>query len=420
MPEQATSTIGKILAFIGSIIHYIVLKVSTVIQDRLYTNKILFNTCWEDPRLDTEAFDLGEEDKIVMITSAGCNALAYLLDNPGHIYCIDRNPCQNSILDLKIAAIKTLSYEDFWQLFGLGFYPNFTKELYPKLRPLLSKDSQVHWDKHSYYFDAKGWRKSFYYHGSCGGIAYILHLYMKMYPGLLADCQKLFDETDLKEQKKTYYRDVHNKLWNPVVKAFVRSSWSMACCGIPVEQQKLLAGEAGDFSKIGIWIMEQLEYCWSELPIHENYFWRVYIKGRYSKTCCPDYLKEENFQTLKERVDRISMHTTTIAEFLREHKTADISRFVLLDHQDWMATKPEILEDEWQAILDTSAPNTRYFWRSASPDTQFIYDTEVKYQGKRRTIESLVDRKTELAERLHPLDRVHTYTSFHIAHLKSE
>ena len=42
-----------------------------------------------------------------------------------------------------------------------------------------------------------------------------------------------------------------------------------------------------------------LESVFAYLPMHDNYFWRVYLTGEYSPTCCPEYLKQGNFELLK-------------------------------------------------------------------------------------------------------------------------
>lgn len=41
----------------------------------MHLKNLVYNTCWEDPRLDREAMQLQPDDEVVMITSAGCNAL---------------------------------------------------------------------------------------------------------------------------------------------------------------------------------------------------------------------------------------------------------------------------------------------------------------------------------------------------------
>ena len=45
----------------------------------IHSYKLIYNTCWEDPRVDKQAMAIGPEDRIMVITSAGCNALDYAL-----------------------------------------------------------------------------------------------------------------------------------------------------------------------------------------------------------------------------------------------------------------------------------------------------------------------------------------------------
>jgi len=49
---------------------------------QVHGRTLIYNTCWEDPRLDRKMLGLGPESRVVMITSAGCSALDYLLDDP--------------------------------------------------------------------------------------------------------------------------------------------------------------------------------------------------------------------------------------------------------------------------------------------------------------------------------------------------
>jgi S-adenosylmethionine:diacylglycerol 3-amino-3-carboxypropyl transferase len=56
-----------------------------------------------------------------MITSAGCNALDYLLDGPAEIHAIDVNPRQNAVLELKLALIRRGEFDDLFEFFNPGF-----------------------------------------------------------------------------------------------------------------------------------------------------------------------------------------------------------------------------------------------------------------------------------------------------------
>ena len=156
----------------------------------------------------------------------------------------------------------------------------------------------------------------------------------------------------------------------------------------------------------------------SKLPLSDNYFWRVYINGEYTTECCPEYLKAENFEKLKGGlVDNVTTHTDTVQGFLEGHD-GQISRYVLLDHMDWLSDKYfEHLEAEWQAILDRAAPETRIIWRSGGLRTDFLDRVNVMVNGMERPLQELLRYERELAEELHEKCRVHTYGSFYIAEL---
>ena len=100
----------------------------------VHGNNLVYNTCWEDPRLDHVALKMTPQDNVLVITSAGCNALDYAIAGPNHVYAVDMNPRQNALLDLKIAGIRHLDYEDFFRLFGYGHHPDARKLYRDKLR----------------------------------------------------------------------------------------------------------------------------------------------------------------------------------------------------------------------------------------------------------------------------------------------
>ena len=96
------------------------------IFDALYSRPLVYNTCWEDPAVDRQALHLGPQDTVMVITSAGCNALDYALQGPAKVYAIDANPRQNALLELKMAGIRKLGFDDFFAIFGSGFLPDTT------------------------------------------------------------------------------------------------------------------------------------------------------------------------------------------------------------------------------------------------------------------------------------------------------
>src|SRR5437868_14932385 len=91
--------------------------VSSRVFKFVHGNNLVYNTCWEDPRLDRVALQIGPSDNILVITSAGCNALDYALCSPSNVYAVDMNPRQNALQELKKAAIKSLQFQDFIRMF---------------------------------------------------------------------------------------------------------------------------------------------------------------------------------------------------------------------------------------------------------------------------------------------------------------
>ena len=167
---------------------------------------------------------------------------------------------------------------------------------------------------------------------------------------------------------------------------------------------------------IADFIERRIETVFTQIPIHDNYFWRVYLTGEYSPTCCPEYLTPTNFARLKAGlVDRIRVWTGSVERYLLTHDET-ISRFVLLDHMDWLCSDGRgALQAEWQAIVTRATPGARAIWRSGGRDTAFVDDLDVRVDNQRRPVGSLLRYARDLAAELHARDRVHTYGSFHVA-----
>src|SRR5262245_25591802 len=124
--------------------------------NQMHGRNLIYNQCWEDPVIDKRALNIGASDRIVMITSAGCNALDYLLNSPERIDCVDLNPHQTALLELKLAAIRTLRYSEFFALFGEGRVGGHRALYRRRLRPFLSVPSRRIWDRRIDYFHPNG------------------------------------------------------------------------------------------------------------------------------------------------------------------------------------------------------------------------------------------------------------------------
>jgi S-adenosylmethionine-diacylglycerol 3-amino-3-carboxypropyl transferase len=388
--------------------------VSRRVFSAVHGNNLVYNICWEDPRLDRVALELQPTDDVLVITSAGCNALDYALCQPNHVYAVDMNPRQNALLELKQAAIRNLEYPDFFRLFGHGRMEGAAQVYERQLRAGLSNWSQRFWDKRIKWFDHP--RLSFYFRGTSGSFARLINHYVDHVAKVRPAVNELLNAESLEQQAEIYRQKVYPKFWSRPLKFFINRDVTMAMLGVPKAQRRQLETQYN--GHIAKFIHDSLEAVLTQVPIHDNYFWRVYLTGRYTADCCPEYVKEANFQRLKEGlVDRVSTHTDSVQGFLEKH-SGKISKFVLLDHMDWLSDNMfPLLESEWQAIVNAAAPGTRLIWRSGGLETDFIERVEVEVGGRAYRVPQLLTYHQALAAELHPQDRVHTYGSFYIADL---
>jgi S-adenosylmethionine-diacylglycerol 3-amino-3-carboxypropyl transferase len=393
-------------------------RVDQRVFDAIYSRALVYNACWEDPAVDRQALGLGPDDRMLVITSAGCNVLDYALDAPAAIHAVDANPRQSALLELKLAGIRRLDFDDFYGLFGDGRHPEFRALYRDLLRAELSPFARAYWDRNGHWFCGVDARDSFYFRGLSGAVARGFHGYLALQPRLRAALEALLAARTLAEQREIYDARVAPRLWTPPVRWALSRQLTLSMLGVPRPQREEV--ERQHPGGVAAFVREAVEYVARHLPIWSNYFWTVYLRGGYTRSCCPEYLKPANFRRLKGGLaSRVSVHTCTVTGFL-ERTQERLSRFVLLDHMDWMgAYRREELAEEWNAILERAAGAARIIFRSAHRTPAYLGALKVTTGGAPQPLLERLRFDDALARRLHEQDRVHTYAGFHIADVRA-
>ena len=376
-------------------------KAHDLVFNTVHQRNLIYNMCWEDPRIDRALLQLDPNSRVVVLTSAGCNTLDYLLDSPAEIHAVDMNPRQNALLSLKLALVKQQRFEDLFAMFGRGSHAAF-QQVYGDLRCDLPDYAQTFWDQKIGYFNQASQRRSFYYYGTSGLVAWVLSRYLLWRQDLGRQLFDLLDAPDLPEQRRIY-QALEPQLWGRLIAWLVRQPMTLAMVGVPRPQIRLIS-ERHPGGIVGF-VADKLRHVLTEVLIRDNYFWRAYLTGSYTSSCCPNYLRAEHFERLCTNRDRVMVHNATVSDFLRQNP-GQYSHFVLLDHQDWLAAhKPDALAEEWRLIFQNSRPGSRILLRSASLDASFLpawVHRYVRFYPKR-------------SESWHRQDRVGTYGSLHFA-----
>ena len=183
----------------------------------------------------------------------------------------------------------------------------------------------------------------------------------------------------------------------------------MTLLGVPSAQRNMIECE-GKNGKTNEFIRQILRKIFTTTLMRRNYFWRVYLTGSYTEECCPEYLKKENFETIRERLDRLHIHTATISDFLEQHPVR-FTHFNLLDHMDWLCeNQPEELDREIGYLQKRSMDEPTLLFRSAGMQNTFL---PLHIRNRLHFVKNNI-------EALHNRSRVGTYGSTHLAVLKRD
>lgn len=364
-------------------------KISTLWFKYLTSKYLIYNTCWEDPSIDRFLLDLKPSSDIFMISSAGDNAFDYLLDNPSSIDSVDINPYQNALLDLKCALFKNGNHEHLKELFLTGKSIHY-QTIFNTIENELDGFSSAFWNSRMYWFSPE---KGFYHQGLTGWFARFLNSLIDL-KGLRSAVDQLIQEDSNIRRTRLFNEKIEPILWKGFSKVLWKSDLVLGFAGIPSTQSSSIP-DLNDYMK------GTIRNLFVDRGVHSNYFWRLYLDGRYSEECCPNYLKAEYFESISKQLHKLSFSNETVTLFLNSvNKKYD--HFILLDHQDWLiGNGTNELEKEWIALINSSKPKAKILFRSVHKDLHFLPDFV-----KERTSVIPIDQNY-----LRQNDRVGTYPS---------
>ncbi|KAJ7497210.1 hypothetical protein FB451DRAFT_1458187 [Mycena latifolia] len=361
----------------------------------------IYSFTWEDPYEDMRHLQLSSNDSMFVITSAGDNALHYAaVSRPQRIHCVDMNPCQGHLMELKLAAIQCLDYDDFFALFGEGRHPNFRGLLDSKIAPYLSSSAYQFWR-----INAQSFSSSFYLRGYSGW-ALRLASYIFRLAGVSKDVEALCNADTLEQQEDIWRRKLRPVLLNQLVVALLKNPvfcWN--ALGVPLNQRKMLLDEGGVYE----FIRDTLDPLASAYLFKTgNYFYLLALLGHYTHSSCPEYLTRSGFDTLKanngQALDAFRLHTDSIVNVLRGLSDASLTRALIMDHLDWFTPGSPDIDEEAAELHRVLATGGSVFWRSAARKPW--YNANFERQGFKVT--SLGVRQGPEAA----IDRVNMYASF--------
>ncbi len=305
------------------------------IENRANFTIIRYANCWEDADILVKALSIKQGGNFLSIASGGDNSFALLVNNPSQVLAIDLNPSQLACVELKKEAFRTLSHREVLQF--LGVLPcDERKAVYSQLRTKLSTDAKGFWDQHLDFIE-KG----------------IIHVgkfenYFKLFRTRCLPLihspkriQKLMEPKDQKAREEFYHKKWNNIRWKLLFKLFF-SKRLMGKLGRDREFFKYVK------TSVSSRILTRATYGLSILPIDTNPYIEYILTGNFERNL-PFYLREENFEAIRQNLDKLVLFEGGLNEVFEAYPSLKFDAFNLSDIFEYMS--PEQYAEELKRIL---------------------------------------------------------------------
>jgi S-adenosylmethionine-diacylglycerol 3-amino-3-carboxypropyl transferase len=283
---------------------------------------LLYSQCWEDASIARAALRIQPGATVLAVAAAGDNVLALLADDPGRILAIDVNPAQTALLELKIAALRSLPGPGRAGAF-LGAAPSDDRvgTYRGQVRDALPDNARAWWDEHLDQV-ARGVIHAGRFERY---LALFRRLVLPVAPGR-ATVRAMLEAADVADQRRIYRARWDSRRWRLLFRVFFSRGLLRRLGRDPAFFEHC---EIGD---IGAHYLARAEHALLDIPIRSNPYLTYILSGGYGPgDRMPDYLRPEVAAALCGRLDRIVVRTASLDDVLRTLPAQSVDAFYLSD-----------------------------------------------------------------------------------------
>ncbi len=307
----------------------------------------------EDSASERRALALRPTDRVLVVTGGGARVLDLVLDGPADVTAVDSNPAQGYLLELLLAATKTLLPAGIPGFLGVRQAPGdrsgaggreARRATYDRLRPLLGAGAQAFWDARARLVErgvlrAGRWERFF-------ALA-TAPVRTRARTARLLGCRTV------EEQAACWRRE-----WDtPIVRAAVSVACSRACTRFVLRDEAFHRYVAPDL-RVGRWIMDRLAAAASRDLFARSPFARILFGGGLAADGpLPAWLEPEGLRRLSSAETRVRIVAQDLVEHLSECPDATYDAFSLSDVGSYLS--PERHDVLWRQIVRTARPGAR-------------------------------------------------------------
>jgi len=292
-----------------------------------FFSKLSYSLGNEDYRTEQKALRVQPNDTLFCITGSGDRPLHLLLKECRQIVTVDPNPFQNHLLQLKCAALELFDYEHY--LAFLGASPDFSrKSSLHMLLDRLDAASYEFWKKNILMVE-----KGILYQGALERWIKRLSFFIRAIGKEKID--QLFSFEDLEEQREFLRNHWNDRVW----KKLFNLALHPLICRFLIKDPRLYLN-VDPTLRPGSYICDRMQACLYRCLANQNPLISLCFKGQLSEEAFPPYLTEKGSQTIKNRLNKLSINTADIIDFLESSEENYFDCFSLSDFASYL-TPPQ-------------------------------------------------------------------------------
>jgi S-adenosylmethionine-diacylglycerol 3-amino-3-carboxypropyl transferase len=273
------------------------------------------------------------------VASAGDNTLSLLTRDPARVVAVDLSPAQLAALELRVAGYRALSHVELLELMGSRRSAR-RNALYSRCRPQLSAEARRFWDgQHAAIANGIG---------AAGKFERYLSLFRRWVLPLVhprARATRLL-RTACPEERVRYYDEVWDTLpWRALFRGFF--------------SERVLGWLGRDPSffryareSVAEHLLRRVRYALTALEPGANPYLHWILTGTHGATL-PHALRPENFELIRDRLDRLQWHRAPIEDLLESRALPTVDRMNLSNVFEYIAP------DRFRALIERLASAAR-------------------------------------------------------------
>lgn len=322
------------------------------IESQADFSRIRYAQCWEDADVMLRALDVQPGDVCLSIGSGGENSLSLLTRDPARVIVVDLSPAQIACLELKAAAYRHLTHAELLELVG-STDSDRRVTLYDRIRHELPQVSRAFWEARRHQIRAGI--------GSAGKFEAYFALFRRYVLPLIhsrACVGALFSHRDEQARRRFYDRTWNTWRWRALFRLFF-SRLSMGLLGRDPSFFRYVHGSVANR------ILAQVEHAFVELDPSDNPYLQWIAFGRHT-TSRPHALREENFEAIRDRIDRLDCRVGSIEQALEQASDHSIDRFNMSDIFEYLSESTS--DALFEAIAQVGRGGGRVaYWNMLAP-----------------------------------------------------